>query len=169
MWKASGVNVFRLSRITDYGIVLMAHIAEQGDGSLHSARDVADQTELPLPVVSKILKSLTREGLLRSHRGSKGGYSLERSAAEITVPQLITALAGPIHLTECASHSGACAKEASCHVREPWQRINAAVEEALARITLSDLISTTPGSIVPLISLGVDTRELDTAAEKGRG
>ncbi|MFP8876375.1 MAG: Rrf2 family transcriptional regulator, partial [Myxococcota bacterium] len=61
--------MFRLSRITDYGIVLMAHIAEQGDGSLHSARDVADQTELPLPVVSKILKSLTREGLLRSHRG----------------------------------------------------------------------------------------------------
>ena len=161
--------MFRLSRITDYGIVLMAHIAEQGEDSLHTARELADSTELPLPVVSKILKSLTREGLLRSHRGSKGGYSLERSAAEITVPELITALDGPIHLTECASHSGACAKEASCHVREPWQRINAAVEDALSRITLEDLISPLPGSIVSLISLGVDTREIDTTAEKGRG
>jgi len=160
--------MFRLSRITDYGIVLMAHIAEQGDDSLHTARDLADQSELPLPVVSKILKSLTREGLLRSHRGSKGGYSLKRSAAEITVPELITALDGPIHLTECASHSGACAKEASCHVREPWQRINAAVEDALSRITLGDLISPVPGRIFPLLSLGVDTREIDTTAEKGR-
>lgn len=160
--------MFRLSRITDYGIVLMAHIAEQGDDSLQTARDMADQTELPLPVVSKILKSLTREGLLRSHRGSKGGYSLKRPAAEITVPDLIAALDGPIHLTECASHSGACAKEASCHVREPWQRINAAVEDALSRITLGDLISRVPGSIVPLISLGIDTREINNAAEKGR-
>ena len=53
-------------------------------------------------------------------------------------------------------------------MREPWQRINAAVEEALTQITLADLISPVPGSIVPLISLGVDTREIDTAAEKGR-
>ena len=158
--------MLRLSRITDYGIVLMAHIAEQEAGILHSARDVADQTQLPLPVVSKILKSLTREGLLRSHRGSKGGYSLERAAADITVPALITALDGPIRLTECASHTGACAKEPSCHVREPWQRINAAIEEALTRITLADLISPAAGRIVRLASLGVDTRELDTAAEQ---
>jgi len=161
--------MFRLSRITDYGIVLMAHIAEQEEGTLNSARDVADQTQLPLPVVSKILKSLTREGLLRSHRGSKGGYSLRRAASEITVPELITALDGPIRLTECASHTGACAKEPSCHVREPWQRINAAVEEALARITLSDLISPKAGQIVPLASLGVDTRDLDTAGEYEAG
>jgi len=159
--------MFRLSRITDYGIVLMAHIAEQEEGTLTSARDVADQTELPLPVVSKILKSLTREGLLRSHRGSKGGYSLQRAANQITVPELITALDGPIRLTECASHTGACAKEPSCHVREPWQRINAAVEDALTRITLADLILPAAGQIMPLASLGVDTRELDTAAERG--
>jgi len=161
--------MFRLSRITDYGIVLMAHIAEQEEGTLNSARDVADKTQLPLPVVSKILKSLTREGLLRSHRGSKGGYSLRRAANEITVPELITALDGPIRLTECASHTGACAKEPSCHVREPWQRINAAVEDALAHITLADLISPTASRIVPLVSLGVDTRELDTAAEHEAG
>ena len=158
--------MFRLSRITDYGIVLMAHIAEQPDGALHSARDVADRTQLPLPVVSKILKSLTRKGLLRSHRGSKGGYSLERAAGEISVPDLITALDGPIRLTECASHTGACANEPSCHVREPWQRINAAVEEALARITLADLISPATDRILSLASLGVDTRALDLTTEK---
>lgn len=154
--------LFRLSRITDYGIVLMAHLAGRAAGEVHAAREVAQETHLPHPVVSKILKSLAREGLLVSHRGAKGGFSLARDPAEITVPEMITALEGPISLTECASHRGACAQESSCDVREPWQRINSAVENALANISLADLASRSAGNIVPLASLGVDTTGLDT-------
>jgi Rrf2 family protein len=113
-------------------------------------------------MVSKVLKSLAREGLLVSHRGSKGGFSLARPPAQITVPEMIAALEGPISLTECASHKGACAQESSCDVREPWQRINSAVEDALARISLADLASRSAGNVVPLAALGVDTTGLDT-------
>jgi DNA-binding IscR family transcriptional regulator len=52
---------------------------------------------------------------------------------------MIAALEGPIGLTECAAHPGHCAQEASCHVREPWQRINVAVRRALSAVTLADL------------------------------
>jgi FeS assembly SUF system regulator len=149
--------LFRLSRLTDYGIVLMAHLAGRETGEVYAAREVAQETQLPLPVVSKVLKSLAREGLLISHRGAKGGFSLARRPAEITVPEMIAAL-----LTECASHKGACAQESSCDVREPWQRINTAVEDALARISLADLASRSAGNIVPLAALGVDTTGLDT-------
>ena len=72
--------MFRLRRLTDYGIVLMAHLASCEEGSTHAAREVALETQLPLPVVSKVLKSLARGGLLRSVRGAKGGYSLARPA-----------------------------------------------------------------------------------------
>ncbi len=147
--------MIRLSRITDYGIVLMAHLAGCAGGP-RNAREVAEETQLPAPVVSKILKLLAREGLLASHRGSKGGYSLARRPDEIDAAEIITALEGPIGLTECTVHPGQCVQESSCHVREPWQRINAVVREALANVRLADL-ATAPaaGQIVPLAELGV--------------
>jgi FeS assembly SUF system regulator len=156
--------MIRLSRITDYGIVLMAHLAACPQGAPHNARELAAETRLPLPVVSKVLKALARAGLLVSQRGSKGGYALARAAQGITVPQMISALEGPIGLTECAQHPGACPQEAGCHVRAPWQRISRAVQSTLDRITLADLVSPSQSRIVPLASLGVDTTDIDTPA-----
>jgi FeS assembly SUF system regulator len=138
--------MIRLSRLSDYGIVLMALLAGRGGaaGSPHNAREVAAEAHLPLPVVSKILKALARRGLLVSHRGAKGGFSLARPPEEITAAEMIAALEGPIGLTECAAHPGLCLHEASCHVREPWQRINAAVRRSLAEVTLADLAPRPP-------------------------
>ena len=131
--------MFRISRLTDYGIVVMAHLAKCKDDDSHNARELAEDTQLPAPFVSKILKSLTRAGLLVSQRGSKGGYSLARTPSEIPVVEMITALEGPVGITECTIHPGACAQEPSCQVRDPWQRINGALHTALEKITLADL------------------------------
>jgi FeS assembly SUF system regulator len=133
--------MIRLSRISDYGIVLMAFLAEQPAESQLSAREIAEGTRLRLPVVSKILKTLTRKGLLHSQRGPRGGYSLARLPDRINVVDMITALDGPIGLTECTLHPGQCLQEASCHVRKPWQQINHVVRSALARVTLAELAS----------------------------
>jgi FeS assembly SUF system regulator len=141
--------VIRLSRLSDYGIVLMAHLAGFADELPHNAREVASRAGLPLPVVSKLLKALAREGLLESHRGAKGGYTLARRPETITAEEMITALEGPIGLTECSVHPGACTQEASCHVREPWQRINDVVRHALTEVTLADLAQP-PRDTLPL-------------------
>lgn len=159
--------MLRLTRLTDYGIVMLAHLAGREPGASRNARELAQETQLPLPVVSKILKGLSREGLLASHRGAKGGYSLGRPAGEITVPEMIAALEGPIALTECTQHPGACPQELSCHVRAPWQRINQAVRDALARITLADLAGPGAGQRLPLASLGIDTTGIDTSPAEG--
>ena len=153
--------MIRLSRITDYGIVLMVQLVRSADGEAHNARNLAAETDLPVPVVSKVLKLLAREGLLASQRGSKGGYTLARPADDISVPDMITALEGPISLTECTLHPGACQQESRCDVREPWQRINDAVHTALTRITLADLAAPQASHpAITLSSLGVD---LDSA------
>ena len=131
--------MIRLSRLSDYGIVLMSHLAGFGDGEPHSATEIAAEAELPQPVVSKLLKALAREGLLESHRGAKGGYTLARPPETITAAQMIAALEGPIGLTECTVHPGECGREANCHLREPWQRINDVVHDALANVSLADL------------------------------
>ena len=149
--------MIRLGRLTDYGIVLMAHLAGQESGSTHNARDLAADTQLPSPAVSKILKILARADLLESQRGSKGGYSLARHPEEISVSEMITALEGPFGLTRCTVHPGACVQESSCHVREPWQRINKVVHDALSGVTLADLATRpAPGTLIPLHTLGVD-------------
>ena len=149
--------MIRLSRITDYGIVLMVQLARSADDAAQNARSLASEADLPVPVVSKVLKSLARAGLLASQRGSKGGYALARRPEDISVPEMISALEGPISLTECTVHPGACSQESSCDVREPWQRINAAVQAALEKVTLADLAAPRiPGAPIPLQSLGVE-------------
>jgi FeS assembly SUF system regulator len=153
--------VIRLSRLSDYGIVLMAHLAGLDDEAPHNAREVAAEAGLPLPVVSKLLKSLARQGLLVSHRGAKGGYTLARPPADVTASEMIAALEGPIGLTECTVHPGQCTQEPSCHVREPWQRINDVVRRALSEVTLADLAQPPRGGAglpdtLPMLGLGFD-------------
>ena len=153
--------MFRISRLTDYGIIVMAHLAEYSDNNSHNARELAEDTRLPAPVVSKILKSLTRAGLLISQRGSKGGYSLARIPSEIPVVEMIMALEGPLGITECTIHPGACAQESSCQVRDPWQRINGAVHAALEKITLADLAKPIDpaGPFIPLVGMDGDNAD----------
>ncbi|HXV35758.1 MAG TPA: SUF system Fe-S cluster assembly regulator [Myxococcota bacterium] len=165
--------MFRIGRLTDYGIVVMAHLAERGGDGSHNARELAAETRLSVPVVSKILKALTRAGLLTSQRGSKGGYSLARSPGEISVVEMITALEGPVGITECTLHPGVCAQEPSCQVRDPWQRINGAVRAALDRITLADLAkpSERASAFVPLFGIdrvANDGRERDARRADAR-
>src|SRR5437899_12031142 len=91
----------RLGQLTDYGLVLMTCIARNHERSLDTARDLARESRLPLPPVSKLLKELLQSGLLISHRGMKAGYSLAKEPHDISVPEIVAALVGPIAITEC--------------------------------------------------------------------
>src|SRR5688572_33459183 len=95
--------MIRIAKLTDYGIVLMSHLA-RAPGRRVNARDLSVEAHLPQPTVSQLLKTLSRGGLLVSQLGVKGGYDLARPASEITVADIITALEGPVALTECTSH-----------------------------------------------------------------
>jgi FeS assembly SUF system regulator len=130
--------MLRITRQTDYGVMILTRIAQEGPARIHTARDLAAETEVPLPTVSKILKLLSRAELLVSQRGVKGGYRLARPAGAITVAEVIRAIEGPIAMTECVeSSAGDCDKESWCPVRSNWQLINDAVEGALEGITLA--------------------------------
>jgi FeS assembly SUF system regulator len=110
-------------------------------GSLHTARELAAESRLPLPTVSKILKQLLQSGLLVSSRGINGGYSLAREPREISVCEIIAALEGPIALTECSTNfAGVCDLEQCCPIKENQRVINRVVRGALEKLTLADLI-----------------------------
>nr|XP_061813397.1 putative HTH-type transcriptional regulator rrf2-like [Nerophis lumbriciformis] len=150
--------MFRLTKQADYGIVLMTHLAQDGDRRL-TAPELAAETQIPLPMVSKTLRLLVREGLLVSHRGAQGGYALERAAREITVAAMISALDGPIAFTECIDDTpGECSQEAVCRLRSNWQMINNSVREALEGVTLEMLALPLHPQLVQL-GRGTDTSQ----------
>ena len=144
--------MFKLSKTTDYGIVLLAGLARDPSALPRNARELAESSDLPLPMVSKILKALAREGLLVSHRGSKGGYRLAREPEELSVSEMIGVLEGPVALTDCAIGPEQCEHETLCAVREPWQLISRVVEKALADVTLADLVRGGPSPGLALAS-----------------
>lgn len=128
--------MLRITKITDYGFILLAHMANQEPGKLHNAKDLSASIGIPLPTVSKVLKILTQGGILRSHQGSKGGYSLAKPAGEISASEIIEAVEGPVAITDCSSSQGC---ERNCPVSPSWQRVNGAVIGALADLTLADM------------------------------
>lgn len=132
--------MLRITKLTDYGIVLLVQLANGGKQNSQNARSMAEATSLPLPVVSKILKSLAQGGLLTSQRGAKGGYALARRPEDVTVAEIIVALEGPIALMECSAGPGHCDQETACPVRDPWQRIHQSILEMLRRVTLRELV-----------------------------
>ena len=150
--------MIRLTKQTDYGIVLLSYLALHSEERVN-APVLAASTQLPLPMVSKILKTLAREGVLDSQRGSRGGYQLSRPASEITVADIVSALEGPIAITECIEEGpDECSFEASCRIRNHWQMINQAVREALDKVKLADMAGSS-GKMhdvldLPLVALG---------------
>lgn len=130
--------MLRMSKLTDYGTVVMTRLAS-GAERLHAASEIAAEIRVAVPTVSKILKTLTRAGLVISHRGAKGGYSLARPASTISMVEIIDALEGPVGLTECGSHPGICSQESSCTLRGNWQLINTAVRRALSAVSLANM------------------------------
>jgi len=133
--------MIRLSRLADYSVALMTHIADQPD-RLRNGNDLASALRLPAPTVSKLLGKLARAGLLTSYRGVDGGYTLARRPEAITMADIISAVDGPIAMTECIDTTsvGACTIEGICPARASWQKINDAVRNALAGVTLADVI-----------------------------
>lgn len=139
--------------------MLLARFAREAPGTILTAREMAEGTGLPHPVVSKMLKTLAGAELLRSQRGAKGGYSLARDPGDVTVADILQALEGPLALMECSAGPGHCGQESSCGVREPWQRIHQTVQTALRAMTLADLAGSPPRP--PL--LGIEPERAPTA------
>jgi FeS assembly SUF system regulator len=133
--------MIRIDKLTDYGLVLLTCMVRSQGHSLRTARDLAAESGLPLPTVSRLLQGLLKGGLLVSHRGIKGGYELARDPGDISIGRVIAALEGPISLTVCSSGvPGSCGLEPHCAIRNNQRIINDAVRSVLERLTLADLM-----------------------------
>ena len=131
--------MLRISKLTDYGTMILVHLAGAESGHLMPASDVAEATHLALPTAQKLLKILAKNGLVESARGADGGYRLARSPEQITAAEILNTLEGPVAITECSHDEGQCDLEPNCQVGDAWQKISLAIRAAMSDIRLCDL------------------------------
>lgn len=138
-----------LTRKTEYALIALWQLA-RCDGEVVSARDIAQQHGVPLPLLMNVLKSLHRKGLVTSVRGASGGYKLAIHPAEVNLRELIEAIEGPVELIRCASTNGdaeavegdgaCCDLLSGCPIRKPVQRVHERFIGFLNEVSLAELI-----------------------------
>lgn len=139
--------MIRLSKLTDYGFVLLSQFACSDSEKWLTARDLADVTGLPLPTVSKLLKVFSKNGILAAQRGVYGGYRLAHEPRDVRVLNIIELMDGPIAITECGcatQETSQCAIHENCPTRPQWQKITERIRSALADITLLEMAGLQP-------------------------
>lgn len=132
--------MIRLSRLTDYAIVIVAELARQ-PGQLQAAAGLSVRTGIPEPTVAKVLKILARSAVVDSARGVNGGYVINRGANDISIAELVEAMNGPITLTACVDDGADdCIIMNQCLLRGRWHPVNAAIRTAFSNVKLADML-----------------------------
>ena len=149
--------MLKISRLTDYGLLASVYLA-RNSGRIVAAREIAGFYHLPIPMVTKVLKTLHQGGLIQSHRGAGGGYSFDGDIEAVTLGHLIEILEGPWDLVECETvkddGSATCAIRIACPSRRFMFGINQAIKGAFEQVTLGDLTR----GVLPVVALAGSER-----------
>ncbi len=130
--------MLKISRLADYATVIMSFLASKSGGHF-SATQIAAETRISAPTVSKILKLLNESSLVNSVRGVNGGYQLLNHPEAISLAEIITAIDGRPAMTECSKEEDCCTRGDVCELRGNWQVINRVVFNALDSLSLADM------------------------------
>ena len=131
--------MLRLSKKADYALIAMKHLAQKHRATSTSAREIAEQYDIPLELMAKVLQRLVRNRLLVSTQGTRGGYMLGRASNSISVADVIEAIDGPFTITACSTDKHDCEQYAKCSVRDPLWQIRERMGAALGTVTLADI------------------------------
>jgi Rrf2 family protein len=136
--------MLRLSKKADYALMAMRHLARTASGSPStSAREIAEQYDIPIELMAKVLQRLVRTGLLVSTQGTRGGYALSRSSSAISVADVIQAIDGPLTVTACSTEKNDCEQYSKCSIRDPLWQIRERIAEALGTVTIAEMAADT--------------------------
>jgi FeS assembly SUF system regulator len=152
--------MLRIAKLTDYATLLLTQMAAAPDAQ-SSASDLAAAARIETPTAAKVLKTLASAGLVSSRRGAAGGYRLARDPRHITMADVVAAMEGPIGMTECVTHEGACGHEPHCGVRANWRKISKAVETALAGVSLADMLPPPARRPIPIRVLAAEAADTE--------
>ncbi|HSV73544.1 MAG TPA: Rrf2 family transcriptional regulator [Chthonomonadales bacterium] len=138
-----------LSKRTDYALLALSYLARAEEGRAVRAREIAEEHDMPVELLSKILQKLARAGMLASAPGPTGGYVMARIPDDISVGAVIAAVEGRAPaLVPCMKRDDhGCEQHTKCTIRMPLASVNARVHHLLANITLSEINGQPPQTV----------------------
>ena len=155
--------MLRLSKKADYGLMAMKHLALRGDRGSSSAREIAEQYDIPIELMAKVLQRLVRTGLLVSTQGTRGGYTLSRPSALISVADVVEAIDGPFTVTACSSDKHDCDQYGKCSVRGPR---NPPVMESVPLTSVASTASTASAASIARAMSSIGRARAATSTSK---
>lgn len=141
MFQRGGVYV-QFNQATDYAFRVIIHLTELPKGKLANGQTIAEQQNIPPGFLQKIMRSLSRGGLVKSYRGVDGGFVLAKPAKEISLLDVIQAMEGPIDLQRCLKEEASCTKgcESKCLVHASLAVIQQDFVKSLERVKFDQLV-----------------------------
>lgn len=135
----SAYSMLKLTKKADYGLIALKHLTVVRPRSA-SAKEIAEQYGVPVPVLSKVLQKLARSGFLTSEHGTNGGYRLNGDPRSISSLDVVRAIDGPVFLTACfTEHGEDCEHQDRCNIRDPLRRVHDGILQVLASLSMAEL------------------------------
>ena len=133
-----------LTKKTDYALIAVSHLAKCSEGVV-SAREIAEASGVPLPILTNVLKTLTNAGIVASARGAYGGYGLAKPTEAISLHELITVIEGPFQFVRCVlvtaqPDKGPCELAPSCPIRHPAAKLHGRLKAFLENVSLAEVV-----------------------------
>jgi Rrf2 family protein len=150
--------LLRLSKKADYALMAVRHLALRSGPSSASAREIAEQYDIPIELMAKVLQRLVRVGLLTSTQGTRGGYTLSRPSVAISVADVIQAIDGPFTVTACSSEKIDCEQYSKCSIRDPLWQIRERIATTLGTVTIAEMAAESDAAQVPVAHAAVVRR-----------
>jgi len=150
--------MLRLSKKADYALMAVRHLALQAGPSSTSAREIAEQYDIPIELMAKVLQRLVRAGLLISTQGTRGGYTLSRPSSLISVADVIEAIDGPFTVTACSTEKHDCEQYSKCSIRDPLWQIRERIAATLGTVSMAEMAAGNDAAHAPVAHAAVIRR-----------
>lgn len=131
--------MMELTRKGDYAIRGIVYLAGQPLDKISLLSDIAAAVDVPQTFLAKIFQQFSKSGIVKSYRGTGGGFMLARAPERITLLEVVEAVEGPITPNRCVMAVGECERDHFCTVHPVWQQVKLQVRQLLADINLKDL------------------------------
>jgi Rrf2 family protein len=147
----------QFTKAEEYGMFGVLYLAEINSPRVVPLSEISQAKDIPEKFLAKIFQSLSRSGVIRSHRGVRGGFTLGRPANEITLKVVLETIQGPYHLMRCTEDKSACTKESVdyCAIREVLVMAEQRLTSVFEQYTLADLVAWQKMKEPPLKTLSV--------------
>ena len=130
----------QITRQADYAIRAILYLSQLGPDEKASTSQIAEEKDIPLSFLAKIIAQLSVAGLLQTMRGARGGVTLARPAKDINLLEVVEAIDGPIQINECVNDSYQCSQH-GCPMRGIWQDTQADLVNRLKNSTFDQFVT----------------------------